>query len=257
MSTIAAVIIGKDEKEKIADCIRSVEWANEVLYFDNESTDNTLDVVKKTKAKIHYLRGGDFASRKNNAFKKVKQDYILSIDADERITPELKFEILGILKKPNDTNSAYAIPRKNIILGKHLTHGGWWPDFVIRLYKKNDFREVQGELHEQPTFSGKLGYLKNPIVHHKHDNLSEMVDKTNIWSGVEARLMYDANHPPMNLIRFATAGMREFWLRMISKQGFLDGTEGVIYSLYQVISRLLSYSKLWEMQINKREQLKS
>ena len=112
-------------------------------------------------------------------------------------------------------------------------------------------RSLSGELHEEPIVSGKMGYLVNPIIHHKHDNISEMVEKTNTWSEIEARLMFSANHPKMNILRFFSAGAREAWLRIIRQRAFLDGYMGMIYAIYQVFSRFVSYAKLWEMQIKK------
>ncbi|KKQ51250.1 MAG: Lipopolysaccharide biosynthesis glycosyltransferase, partial [Microgenomates group bacterium GW2011_GWC1_38_12] len=145
----------------------------------------------------------------------------------------------------------YAIPRKNIILGRELRHGGWWPDYVKHLVRKNALKGWKGDLHEEPVFEGNLEYLKGALVHLKHDNLSEMVEKTNDWSNIEAKLMFEAKHPPMNILRFSSAMFREFWLRMIKQMAFLDGSEGIIYAIYQVYSRFISYAKLWEMQIRK------
>ena len=134
-----------------------------------------------------------------------------------------------------------------------MKHCGLWPDFVLRLIKKDKLKGWYGELHEQPIIDGEISHLKEPFVHIKHKNLSDMVDKTNEWSEIEAKLMYDAHHPKMNMFRFASAGFREFWKRMILQVAFLDGTEGVIYGMYQVFSRLISYSKLWEMQLRSKQ----
>ncbi len=248
---ISAVVIAKDEEGKLNDCFNSLSFVDEIIFVDNDSKDNSVKVANKHGAKIFNYKGGTFSERKNFAFKKVKTDWFLSLDADEQVTPELNQEIAAIIKENGTeiSNSAYAIPRKNIILGKVMMHGGWWPDYVIRLFRTKTFKQMKGDLHEQPEFSGKLGYLENSLTHMKHSNLSEMVDKTNQWSEVEAKLMFESNHSPMNIARFASAGTREFWLRMIKNKGYLDGPEGIIYSLYQVFSRLVSYAKLWEMQL--------
>jgi hypothetical protein len=115
--------------------------------------------------------------------------------------------------------------------------------------KKASLIAWEGDLHEQPKYKRKLGYLEHPLIHRKHDNLEEMVEKTNDWSAIEARLMFEANHPPMNVARFISAMFREFWLRMIKKRAFFDGSVGIIYAIYQTYSRFVSYAKLWEMQI--------
>ncbi len=249
---ISAVIIAKNEEDNLSECLKNLDFVDDIIYVDNDSTDKSLEIAKKFGSRIYSFIGGSFSERKNFAFNKVTDDWFISLDADERITPQLKNEIFEKITnyKLQITNfGAYAIPRKNIILGKVMKHGGWWPDYVIRLFKTENFRRMNGELHEQPEFNGKLGYLVNSITHNKHLSISEMVEKTNEWSEVEAKLMFDAHHPPMNVIRFASAGAREFWLRFVKHMGFLDGVEGIIYSLYQVFSRLVSYAKLWEMQL--------
>ncbi len=249
---ISVIIIAKNEQEKISKCLKSVDWAGEIILFNDGSIDNTVGIAKNFGAKIYNVPRGDFSSRKNFAFTKAKFKFILSLDADESVTPEVRKEITGLIKNWDNQYAAYAVPRKNIILGKEFKHGGQWPDYVVRLFKNDKYVKWSGELHEQPIIDGKLGYLKNPIIHIKHDKLSEMVQKSNVWSDVEAKLMFEAKHPIMNLRRFFTAMLREFYIRMIKQKSFLDGSEGVIYALYQVFSRFLSYAKLWEMQLHNK-----
>lgn len=227
---LSAIVIKaeKIDENLYKKCIDSISWCDETV------------VIPGIK--------GDFSKWRNEGVKKAKGEWLLYIDTDEEVTPKLKSEIEKVIKEGK--YSAFAIPRRNFIFGKEMKHCGLWPDYVIRLIKKDKLISWKGELHEQPEYKGKLGYLKEPFIHRKHNDLSEMVEKTNKWSEIEAKLMFDAGHPKMNVIRFFSAGFREFWKRMIVQAAFLDGTEGVIYGLYQVFSRLISYSKLWEMQLN-------
>lgn len=231
MVKISAIVLagGKLDKNLLKKCLDSLSWCDEVIKIDTDK-----------------LRGS-FSDWRNLGANKAKGDWLLYVDADEEVTPELHKIIKNVIG--SDEYSGYAIPRRNFIFGKEFKHGGTWPDFVLRLIKKDRLIKWEGELHEQPRIKGEICHLKEPLIHHKHKNLSEMVEKTNEWSEIEARLMYDANHPKMNFFRFASAGFREFWLRMILQLAFLDGTEGVIYAIYQVFSRLISYSKLWELQL--------
>lgn len=228
----AIVLIGpKTDKKLLKKCLDSLKWCGEVIRVEPD--------VK-----------GTFADRRNFGARIAKADWLLYVDTDEEIPQNLREEISRLTKSSYKSPVAcYAIPRRNMIFGKEFKHGGQWPDYVKRLFLKSKFKGWKGELHEEPVFEGKLGHLKNPLIHNKHKNLEEMVDKTNDWSEIEARLMFEANHPQMNVFRFFSAGFREFWLRMIKQLAFLDGTEGVIYGIYQVYSRLISYAKLWELQL--------
>jgi len=243
---ISAVILAKNEEKKITDCLKSVNWVDEIILVDGGSTDATCSVAKKFKAQIFEFIKNSFAERRNFGTKKAQGEWVLHIDADERMTDGLREEILEAIS--SNSFSHYAIPRSNFVFGKKMKHCGLWPDYVVRLFKKKDFVTWQGDLHETPVIKGKLGYMNNYFIHIKHDNLFDIVEKTNKWSLIEAKLMFDACHPPMNLLRFASSIFREFYLRMIKQLAFLDGVEGVIYGIYQVWSRFLSYAKLWEMQ---------
>ncbi len=229
--TISAVIIygGSFDKELFDKAKKSVEWCDEIVL-------------------INGVRGS-FNDWRNEGFKKAKSDWILFVDADEEVSKELREEIVLATKK-NEYN-AYAIARRNYIFGKEFKYSGQWPDYQKRLFLKDKFSNWTGELHEEPNFEGKLGHIKEPIIHHKNMSLSEMIEKTNKWSEIEAKFMVEAHHPPMNIFRFITSGFREFWLRMVMQTAFLDGTEGIIYGMYQVFSKLIGYSKLWEMQLKK------
>ncbi len=249
---ISAIIITKDEEKMIADCLKSLDWIDEILVVDTGNTDKTNQIAKKYKARIvKYVGNGKFSDWRNKGLKEAKGDWILYVDADERITPLLRNEIRNITQEKN-TKSAYVIPRRNFIFGKEFKHSGQYPDYQKRLFKKSELVSWTGEVHEEPEFKGKLRHIKNPMIHEKHDTLSEMVAKTNSWSEIEAKLMFDAGHPPMNLIRFMTGMAREFWLRMIRQMAFFDGVEGIIYAIYQVFSKFTSYAKLYEMQLKQK-----
>ncbi len=253
MKKISAIIIARNEREDLPACLESVKWADEIIVIDNGSTDKTADIAEKFGAKVYEYKApaneGHFGEIREYAAKKASGDYLLYIDADERVTLALKKEIeLAISLQPS-AFSSYAIPRKNILLGKEMHHGGWWPDYVLRLIRKDALLGYEGKLHEQPKIRGDVGKLVNPLIHITHKNLTEMVEKTNKWSEIEAKLLFESGHPKMNIIRFCSVAAREFWHRAVVKMGFLDGTVGWIEIIYQVYSRLITYSKLWEMQI--------
>ncbi|MGB9706540.1 MAG: glycosyltransferase family 2 protein, partial [Microgenomates group bacterium] len=140
--TLSVVIIGKNAQDVIKDCLSSVKWAEEIVYLDGGSTDKTLEIVKKFGVKIRRQKEKtlDFAAWHNQGIEETKGEWILYLDTDERITPELKEEIL---EKINSLGSlaAYAIPRRNVLLGKEMRFGGWWPDYQIRLFRRRALKK--------------------------------------------------------------------------------------------------------------------
>lgn len=249
---ISVIIITKNEEEMLPGALKTVRWADEIVLVDTGSNDKTVSIAKKVGARVVESNGNNFSEWRNTGLKEARGEWLLYLDADERITPGLKNEISKVISEGNTQYAAYAIPRKNIILGREFKHGGFWPDYVKRLYKKSSLSKWEGELHEEPVIKGEMGHLNNPMEHIKHEDFSQMVEKTNKWSEVEAKLMYEAGHPPMNIPRFLTAMGREFLHRMILKRGFLDGPEGIMFAMYQVYSRFVSYAKLWELQEKER-----
>ncbi len=258
---LSVIVIARNEEVDLPDCLESVKWADEIIVIDNGSIDKTSSIAEKSGAKVFkYDREasqGYFSEIRNFAALKARGDWLLYIDADERVTKllqeEVKKIILGHPERPEGAGGsgyvAFAIPRKNILLGREMKHGGWWPDYVLRLIKKDALEGYEGRLHEQPKIRGEVGKLTNPLTHITHKNLTEMVDKTNQWSEIEATLLFESGHPKMNILRFISAGFREFWQRAIREKGFLDGQVGWIEIMYQVYSRLITYAKLWEMQL--------
>ena len=228
--TVSTIVLvgGSYDKTLLKKCLDSLSWADEIIKVETENIP------------------GSFSEWRNYGAQKATGDWLFYVDSDEEVSKELREEIEIELEK--ERFCAYAIPRKNILLGKEMKHGGWKPDYVLRLIKKEALIKWEGDLHEQPKIKGGVGKLKQALVHTSHRTLTEMVEKTNKWSEIEAELLFKSGHPKMNLFRFCSAGFKEFWYRGIRKLGFLDGTIGVIEVFYQTYSRLITYAKLWEKQ---------
>jgi glycosyltransferase involved in cell wall biosynthesis len=256
---LSVIIIAKNEEEKIRDCLMSVAWADEVIVIDNYSLDSTFQISKKLGARAYKFKDGSYSDLRNYGLSHARGEWVLYVDADERVTDDLRDEIKRLLHSKRLKFVAYAVGRRNIVLGHELKHGGFGEnDFVKRLFKRSSLIGWKGELHEEPEFnfdgkittgrSDELGYLENRMIHIKAQRITEMVEKTNRWSEIEARLMYDSGHPQMNIARLCSAMFREFWSRIVLQKAYLDGTVGFVHGIYQVFSRFLSYAKLWEMQ---------
>lgn len=254
--SLSVIIIAKNEEKMIADAIKSASYANEIIVLDTGSTDKTKPVAESLKAKVFNIKTKniEFAKWRTEGIKKAKHDWIFYLDADERISPKLKDEMIIITAKKPTKYSAYAVSRRNFYLGKEMKYGGAWPDYVIRLFYKPNIKGWKEKLHEQPVFSGKLGYLENPLIHLTHRDLTSMLNKTIKWSKLEAEELYKANHPPMAWWRFLRVMVSEFYNRGIKLQGLRDGTQGLIEVIFQAFSRFITYARLWEMQWEAQKQ---
>ena len=253
---ISVIILTKNEEPVVKDCLESVKWADEIVVVDHGSTDKTLEIVKKFGVKkiVRAPENSNFSDRRNSGAEEASGEWLLYVDADEKTTPDLREEILEVIQRYNNATMkqsfpAYAIPRKNIRLTKVLYHGGWWPDYVLRLMKKDKLVRWEGELHEQPKIDGRVGKLKKAFLHFSHrGSFEHKMQNTINWSKIEAEKLYQAGHPPMTVLRFISAMWREFYKRMIRYQAWRDGIEGVIEAIYQVFSVFVTYARLWEMQ---------
>lgn len=249
---ITAVIIAKNEEKKIAACLESVAFCDEIILIDSGSTDTTKEIAKKQNAKVYTYEVEDFSALRNFGSQKATGTWLLYIDADERVTKELEHEIKTELQSA--IHDAYTLPRKNYYFHKHE-----WPTIeqLERLFKKSSLQEWYGVLHESPRITGTIGALKHPLLHYSHDDLTSMIAKTNKWSEFEARNRFKANHPSMSWWRFPRVMMSAFWQSYVTQKGYKVGTVGLIESLFQAFSMFITYAKLWELQQKKVEVNKS
>jgi len=251
---LSIIVIARNEEKMIADCLQSASWADEIILVDTGSTDKTLAIARQYRPKIIRLKAEklEYARWRNRGLKEAQGDWVFYLDADERITPSLRAEIRKVIKTTKKT--AFAVPRRNFYFGREMHYGGAWPDYVKRLFKRDKLRRWQGRLHEEPVFEGKLGHLREALIHLTHRDLSSMLAKTSRWSKIEAELLYQAGHPPVTWWRILRIMGSEFWRRGIKLQGWRDGTFGWIEVIFQVFSRFVTYARLWEMQNNIQHQ---
>lgn len=246
---LSVVVITKNEEDRIFTCLESVKWADEIIVVDNGSTDQTVNIAKKFTDNIFEFKGQDFSVLRNTGMEKAKGDWVFYLDADERVLKSLKEEIAQEIK--NEKFKAYAVSRKNIIFGQNVNYGPYKNDWIIRLFKKNEFIEWVGLVHEHPRFDGKLGYLKHQLLHLTHRDVDHFMHKALEWSKIDAKLRFDQNHPKMTKWRFLRILLTESFNQGILRKGFFSGTVGVIDSVLQVFSMFLTYVRLWQMQQKK------
>jgi len=246
--TITVLINTFNEEKNIIQCLDSaLLLTNSILVVDMESTDKTIELIKNSKAEILYFPKSNYVEpAREFGINKVKSDWVFILDADERMTKELAEEIKSKISKFD--NSYYKIPRKNIFSNiKWFSHGGWWPDYQTRLINKKSFVKWPKRIHSTPTIKGNFGYLKNPLIHYFHGDLTNMVKKTVIFEDIESELLYKAGKKTTTKTFFRKY-FAELYRRLIKNLGFLDGSLGIIESIYQAFSKTMTYLFLFEKQ---------
>jgi len=246
MKNLSVVILTKNAEDLIADCIDSISFADEIIVIDDYSTDRTAELAKHLGASVFPYTSESFAKRRNLGLSKAKGKWLLYLDVDERITPELKSAIQEVLKRKNDIYSAYRLQRKNFYLGNNE-----WQTIekLERLFKKSKLEEWYGDLHESPRVNGDIGDLTSGFInHYTHRDLGSMLEKTIQWSQIEAELRFNAHHPKMTWWRFPRVMLTAFYDSYIRQKGYKVGTAGLIESLFQTYSMFITYARLWELQ---------
>jgi len=247
MNKISVCLATFNEEENLKDCLESVKWADEIVIVDGQSTDKTVTLAKKYTHKI-IVRENPlmFHLNKQKAFEAATQDWILYLDADERVSKKLKEEILAAVKKKSF--QGFWLPRKNIIFGQWIKHSLWWPDYQLRLFRRGKAFLPCKSVHEQPKLTGRAGYLKNPLIHQSYQTVTQYVERlNNLYTENDLRVFlrekkkihwYDA-------LRFPA---EDFLATFFARKGYRDGLHGLVLSLLQAFSSFITFAKLWEKQ---------
>lgn len=251
--SLSAIVITKNAGKKLERCLASLRFCDEIVVVDSGSMDETIKIAEKHHTHVIQSKDTSYSENRNLGAKHAKGDWLLYIDADEVVTDILEKNIFERITNDDLRITNYRIFRKNIILGKWLKHGGWWPDPVHRLIKKSSLVRWEGALHEQPKVTGEIGEIREPIIHYSKDSVSEMVENSKLFAPIEARLLFESKHPPIRVYHVFLAMWGELWNRGILKSGWLDGPIGILEVFYQMFHKILVYGTLWEMQIKKQE----
>lgn len=241
--TLSAIVIAYNAEQIIEDCLRSLDFCDEVIVVDAGSTDKTAAKAKALGADIIKGSQGNFAEQRNEGMRHAHGEWLLYIDTDERISPALAKHILETIKNPE--HNAYRLKRKNFYLGNHE-----WPtiELLERFFEKKSLQGWHGKLHETASVKGTIGELDGYLLHYTHRTLEEMLTKTISWSQIEAQLRIDAHHPKIVWWRLIRVMMTGFWNSYVMQGGWKAGTAGLVESMYQAYSMFITYARLWEMQ---------
>ncbi len=247
---ISVVISAYNEEKNIAACIESVEsLASEVIVVDNSSKDATAMIAKKSGAKVYTQENNPkkIDLQKNYGFDKANGEWILSLDADERVTQKLSQEIKNILQQEDNVNG-YLIPRKNIIFGKWIRNSIWWPDYQMRLFKKGKGKFLKASVHKQIEIKGETRYMSEPLTHYNYDSVSQYVSRmNNIYTEIEADT-FMSEGKKLHWTAAIQMPISDFMKTYFFQKGYRDGLHGLILSGLQAFYMFLVFAKIWERQ---------
>jgi glycosyltransferase involved in cell wall biosynthesis len=242
--TLSVIIITKNESANILACLESVAFADEFIVVDSGSTDNTVELARNLGAKVVVTPDWPgFGPQKNRALDLATGDWVLSIDADERVTAELAQEIQATVAAPK--SESYEIARLSDFCGRQILHSGWWPDYVLRLFKRGTARFTNALVHErvEPTNGAAPGKLQHHFLHYPYADLSALINKVNRYSSDAAAMMH-ARGKRSTILGAIGHSSWTFVRIYLIRSGFLDGRHGLVLAVVAAAGSFFRYSKL-------------
>jgi glycosyltransferase involved in cell wall biosynthesis len=256
MQKLSVVIITKNEERNIERCLASVRWADDIIVVDAQSTDRTAALARAMDARVIDRAWEGFAIQKEFAVSQARNEWVLSLDADEEVTGELRSEIQRVLCDADLAPSTaaqeprgYSMPRKSFFLGKWIRYGGWYPGYQMRLFMKASAKMNHRPVHEGFEVDGPVGTLAAALNHYTYDTLDQYLDKMNDYTSLD--VINKLSEHPDGVIRWYHCVLNPIalFLRMfISLKGYRDGQHGFLLAVYSALYKLLVYAKTWEYQ---------
>ena len=251
---ISACITAGNEESNIRRCLESVTWCDEIIVVDSFSTDRTAEISREYTNLVYEHRWLGYIGQKNLIKDLAAGPWILFVDADEEISPELRNEIIAEFHSPTlDQYAAFEFPRMVRFLGRWIRHGDWYPDVKLRLFRKDRGRCGGKEPHDRMTVEGSVKRLKNPMWHYTYVDIAEQIGSLNNFSGITARTQFEDGRR----FRLHNLILRPFFrfLRCyVLKRGFLDGLPGFMIAVTTAFGVFTKYAKLWELHLGPKEQ---
>lgn len=244
MTPLSAVVITLNAERGLEDCLRSVSFADDLLVVDSGSTDRTLAIAEQCGARIIHQDWLGFGAQKRFAADRAEHDWVLSIDADERVSDELRQAIVAQLRD-TPSHAAYRMPRRNRFMGRWLRHGEGYPDYTVRLFDRRRAGWSNDPVHEKVVCSTTLGMLRGDLLHKSEDGLEEYWQKQNRYTTLQAGVMY-ASGKRCSIARMVLSPALRFVKFYIFRLGFLDGVPGLVHILLGSFNSFAKYAKLRE-----------
>ncbi len=244
---ISAAIITLNEEKQIAECIKSLDWVDQIVIVDSLSQDKTKEIALSLGAEVIDQKFLGHVKQKQFAVDQCQHDWVICLDADERTPPSLKKEIIQLFQQttPGALKNGYSVARRSFHMGRWIMHGGWYPDRNIRLFHRNRGKWGGVDPHDRVDVNGEVGVLKGALDHYVFRDLAHNIHTNNLYSTISADILYNEGKR-LSLFELIFKPLGKFIETYIVKKGFLDGMPGFIISVGAAYSMFLKFAKLWE-----------
>jgi len=246
---VSVVVIAKNEEKRLADCLQSASFAQEIVVLDDDSTDRTVAIAKQFGAKVSQRTMDIEGRHRNYAYSLATQPWVFSLDADERITPELAEEIRRVAQAPNDRNTCYCMPVKTFIGSDWIKGGGYYPALKTRLFKRGQFQYEEARVHPKMIYQGTCGRLQGDILHYSSPNWDVWFAKFNRETALEAEKWVKDGRKmgPWRVFRKACSRFLKYYFQ---RDGITTGYTGFLMSFLHSAYQIITYAKYRELKNN-------
>ena len=247
---LSVAIVAMNEEANIGRTLAGIRWADEIVLVDSGSTDRTCEIAREYGAKVIVEPWRGYVAQKNFAIDHCTQSWVLSLDADEEVSPELADEIRKVIADSNALN-AYWLPRKNLFLGRWIRRGGFYPDPKMRLFRRGQAFVTGADPHDRielrEGIDQRTGHFRNAMVHYAYPSLSYYLDHMNRYSSLGAKAAIAKGHRGFSFLNIVVRPLATFIYNYIVRLGFLDGREGLLLHLYHAVYVSNKYAKVWDL----------
>lgn len=242
---LSVVVVTLDEEERIRACLESVAWADELIVVDAESRDKTVAIARELTDHVFVRPWPGFAAQKNFGVEQARGDWVLSLDADEVVSPALRAEIAAVVER-GGPHQGYSVPRRNVFWGRWVRYGGLYPDWQLRLFARGHGRFVERSVHESVHVAGSVGRLRGHLEHRSYRDVGDFLTRADRYSTLAAEEWAAAGVRPRPFLDLVARPLGRFAGMYVMRAGFLDGWRGFLLAVLYGYYVLMRSAKLWE-----------